>query len=134
MKESNEPLPQMGHSQNEWLNKECYLSEILFFHSWSDCCCFPKWHTLHYIVALRLTRALWSKVVQSSALLEIGRHFGTHGGEEITEGKEPCFFYIGCLNVIVHCTIPESMEACFLVVLGGGGGGVLLGRGGGRCL
>lgn len=34
----------------------------------------------------------------------------------------------------VHCTIPESMDACFLVVLGGGGGGVLLGRGGGRCL
>ena len=33
----------------------------------------------------------------------------------------------------VHCTIPESMEACFLVVLGGGGGGVLLGRGGGMC-
>lgn len=32
-----------------------------------------------------------------------------------------------------HCTIPESMEACFLVVLGGGGGGVLLGSGGGMC-
>lgn len=35
------------------------------------------------------------------------------------------------VSVFVHCTIPESMEACFLVVLGGGGGGVLLGRGGG---
>lgn len=35
--------------------------------------------------------------------------------------------------VFVYCTIPESMEACFLVVLGGGGGGVLLGRGGGMC-
>lgn len=33
----------------------------------------------------------------------------------------------------VYCTIPESTEACFLVVLGGGGGGVLLGRGGGMC-
>lgn len=32
-----------------------------------------------------------------------------------------------------HCTIPESMDACFLVVLGGGGGGVLLGSGGGMC-
>lgn len=37
-------------------------------------------------------------------------------------------------SVFVYCTIPESMEACFLVVLGGGGGGVLLGRGGGTCL
>lgn len=37
-------------------------------------------------------------------------------------------------SVFVHCTIPESMEACFLVVLGGGGGGVLLGSGGGTCL
>lgn len=37
-------------------------------------------------------------------------------------------------SVFVHCTIPESMDACFLVVLGGGGGGVLLGRGGGMCL
>lgn len=35
------------------------------------------------------------------------------------------------VSLFVHCTIPESMEACFLVVLGGGGGGVLLGRGGG---
>lgn len=34
-------------------------------------------------------------------------------------------------SVFVYCTIPESMEACFLVVLGGGGGGVLLGSGGG---
>lgn len=38
------------------------------------------------------------------------------------------------VSVFVHCTIPESIEACFLVVLGGGGGGVLLGRGGGMCL
>lgn len=38
------------------------------------------------------------------------------------------------VSVFVHCTIPESMEACFLVVLGGGGGGVLLGKGGGTCL
>ena len=30
-----------------------------------------------------------------------------------------------------YCTIPESMDACFLVVFGGGGGGVLLGSGGG---
>lgn len=37
------------------------------------------------------------------------------------------------VSVFIHCTIPESMEACFLVVLGGGGGGVLLGRGGGMC-
>ena len=37
------------------------------------------------------------------------------------------------VSVFVHCTIPESMEACFRVVLGGGGGGVLLGRGGGTC-
>lgn len=37
------------------------------------------------------------------------------------------------VSVFVYCTIPESMEACFLVVLGGGGGGVLLGRGGGTC-
>lgn len=36
------------------------------------------------------------------------------------------------VSVFVHCTIPESLEACFLVVLGGGGGGVLLGRGGGK--
>lgn len=36
-------------------------------------------------------------------------------------------------SFFVYCTIPESMEACFLVVLGGGGGGVLLGRGGGNC-
>lgn len=35
------------------------------------------------------------------------------------------------VSVSVHCTIPESTEACFLVVFGGGGGGVLLGRGGG---
>lgn len=41
---------------------------------------------------------------------------------------------LGCtVSVFVHCTIPESIEACFLVVLGGGGGGVLLGRGGGMC-
>lgn len=37
------------------------------------------------------------------------------------------------VSVFVHCTIPESIEACFLVVLGGGGGGVLLGSGGGIC-
>lgn len=38
------------------------------------------------------------------------------------------------VRVFVHCTIPESMDACFLVVLGGGGGGVLLGKGGGMGL
>lgn len=36
------------------------------------------------------------------------------------------------VSVSAHCTIPESLEACFRVVLGGGGGGVLLGRGGGK--
>lgn len=66
---------------------------------------------------------------------------GQNGVEEEEEGEtlkkifdfwDPGYFRRSRL-VSVHCTIPESMDACFLVVLGGGGGGVLLGRGGGRC-
>lgn len=49
------------------------------------------------------------------------RFFGIHG---VSTGSRLVF---------VHWTIPESIDVCFLVVLGGGGGGVLLGRGGGRC-
>lgn len=52
----------------------------------------------------------------------------------IWDGGNACVVVWSCCQrVFVHCTIPESMEACFLVVLGGGGGGVLLGRGGGKC-